>query len=126
MSAPIVHAGLTFPGIHQDLIFGTPELKRQKNVIFSLKGATSLNGEIDTREITVEHWLFNGYSYAELIAALSAIKDHASVKGTLVDSLGTTFSNVEFLRQEPIQGPLYDPVKGWWKKIRLVFEELTP
>ncbi|QDV50857.1 hypothetical protein [Gimesia fumaroli] len=127
MSAPLVHAGLTFPGIHQDLIFGTPVLKSQKNEIFGVKGATVIDGGIATREITCEHWLYNTYSnISQLNTMLRAITAQIGVKGTLVDSLGTTFDDVLFIRQEPIQGPLYDYEKGWWKKIRLIFEELTP
>ena len=127
MSAPLIHAGLTFPGIHQDLVFGTPEPKYQKNEIFGVKGATVIDGGISTREITCEHILFDSYSnIGQLNAMLRAITDHTLVKGTLVDNLGTTFDDVQFIRQEPIQGPLYDAEKGWWKKIRLIFEELTP
>lgn len=127
MSAPLVHAGLTFPGIHQDLTFGTPELKYQKNEIFGVKGATVIDGDIATREITCEHWLYNGYSnIGQLNTMLRSIKAQVGVKGTLTDSLGTTFDDVIFIRQEPIQGPLYETEKGWWKKIRLIFEELTP
>lgn len=126
MSAPIVHAGLTIPGINQGLIFGTADPKYQLNEVFSLKGATVIDGEISTREITCEHWLFNNYNYSQLTAALKSLNDHALAKGTLVDSLGTTFDDVIFMRQEPVEGPLYAMDKGWWKKIRLIFMELTP
>lgn len=127
MSAPISHAGLTIPGTNQGLIFGTPESKRTKNEIFSLKGATVLDGESGTREITCEHILHNNYSnLAQLNTFLVALKEHRAAKGTLTDSLGQTFQEVEFIRQEPVEGPLYFAYVGWWKKIRLIFEELQP
>lgn len=127
MSAPLVHGEFTFPGIHQDLIFPTSENRRQLNEIFSVNGATKISGGKGVREITCEHWLFDSYANnAQLNAKLRDINDHTGEVGTLVDSLGTTFTDVEFIRQEPVQGPLYDPEKGAWKKIRLIFEELVP
>lgn len=127
MSAPIEHAGFMFPGIHQDLVFGTPESKSQKNETFGTNGATFLDGGIGTREISCEIYLFNNYSnLAQFNVLLRAITAHVNVKGDLVDSLGNFFDDVIFIRQEPIRGPFDSVHLGVWKQVRLIFEELTP
>jgi len=127
VQAPLVHAGFTFPGIEQGLVFGTPEPRNQKNEVFGLKGATVLDGGYSTREITCEMWLFDDYSTTgQFNAKLRAITEHVNVTGTLVDSLGSTFEDVQFLRQEPVGKLLYSNELKWWKHIRLIFEELSP
>lgn len=127
MSAPLLHAGFTFPGIHQDLIYGTPEAKNQKNEVFTLDGATVTDGGRGTREITCEIVLFNNYSnMSQFIVLLEAINSHVNAKGDLIDSIGQSFDDVLFLRMEPVEGPLYSAHLGVWKKVRLIFEDLTP
>lgn len=127
IQAPLVHADFTFPGIEMGLVFGTPESKLQKNEVFGLDGATGLDGGKGIREITCEMWLFNNYSnIAQLNTLLRAITDHVNVKGQLVDSLGSTFEDVIFRKQEPVRGHLYDPEMGVWKHVRLIFEDMQP
>lgn len=127
MSAPLIHAGFTFPGIHQELIFGTPESKTQKNEGFGTNGATVLDGGLGTRDISCEMILFNNYTnLAQFNVLLRSITEHVNTKGDLLDSLGNFFDDVLFIRQEPIHGPLYSPEFGMWKRVRLIFEELTP
>ncbi|QDT95556.1 hypothetical protein [Gimesia aquarii] len=127
MSAPIVHAGFQFPGIHQELIFGSPEANFQINEVFGLDGITLLDGGVGARQINVQMWLYDSYSTTgQLNTKLRAIKDHILNKGDLIDSQGTFFDDVVFLNFDHIQGPLYDSDIGWWKRIRLNFLELTP
>jgi hypothetical protein len=120
------------PGSHL-LLYGKWNYQRQETQIFGTSGVTVLTGELTTRDLTFESWIYDDFEdESSLESFLISLEQQQGSVATLEednDALSRSWDNVEFAGFEMGRGPF--PPGGslpdsWFVIGKLHFLQLQP